>query len=156
MQILGLLGMYFDAAVVFVTNSSLLFRLTMAILCFQKSLGLSLKSLRSLFAQPNIPGNCVTLWKRPVRRLSAQLKKKLVAFLLLLLWICRKALSKFSSLSHKIDDKAEATYCIAQQQRWSVGRPIISQWMTYNELAQLKFKKKNKINHIELYRGMLY
>ena len=33
MQILGLLGMYFDAAVVFVTNSSLLFRLTMAILC---------------------------------------------------------------------------------------------------------------------------
>ena len=33
MQILGLLGMYFDAAVVFVTNSSLLFRLAMAILC---------------------------------------------------------------------------------------------------------------------------
>ena len=32
MQILGLLGMYFDAAVVFVTNSSLLFRFAMAIL----------------------------------------------------------------------------------------------------------------------------
>ena len=39
MQILGLLGMYFDAAVVFVTNSSLLFRFAMAILwtcCVQK------------------------------------------------------------------------------------------------------------------------
>ena len=33
MQILGLLGMYFDIAVVFVTNSSLIFRLAMAILC---------------------------------------------------------------------------------------------------------------------------
>ena len=33
MLILGLLGMYFDAAVVFVTNSSLLFRLVVAILC---------------------------------------------------------------------------------------------------------------------------
>ena len=33
MQILDLLGMYFDAAVVFVTNSLLLFRLAMAILC---------------------------------------------------------------------------------------------------------------------------
>ena len=33
MLILGLLGMYFDAAVVFVTKSSLLFRLAMAILC---------------------------------------------------------------------------------------------------------------------------
>ena len=32
MQILGLFDMYFDAAVVFVTNSSLLFRLAMAIL----------------------------------------------------------------------------------------------------------------------------
>ena len=32
MQILDLLGMYFDAAVVFVTNSSLLFRFTLAIL----------------------------------------------------------------------------------------------------------------------------
>ena len=32
MQILGLLGMYFDAAVVFVTNFLLLFRLAMAIL----------------------------------------------------------------------------------------------------------------------------
>jgi hypothetical protein len=33
MQILGLLGMHFDAAVVFVTNSLLLFRLALAILC---------------------------------------------------------------------------------------------------------------------------
>ena len=38
MQILGLLGMYFDAAVVFVTNSSLLFRLAMAILIFRLAL----------------------------------------------------------------------------------------------------------------------
>ena len=34
MLILGLLGMYFDAVVVFVTNSSLLFRFAMAILWF--------------------------------------------------------------------------------------------------------------------------
>ena len=33
MLILDLLGMYFDAAVVFVTKSSLLFRLALAILC---------------------------------------------------------------------------------------------------------------------------
>ena len=33
MLILGLLGMYFDAAVVFVTKSLLFFRLTVAILC---------------------------------------------------------------------------------------------------------------------------
>ena len=33
MQILGLLGMYFDAVVVFVTNSSLLVRFSVAILC---------------------------------------------------------------------------------------------------------------------------
>ena len=32
MQILGLLGIYFDALVVFVTSHSLLFRLTLAIL----------------------------------------------------------------------------------------------------------------------------
>ena len=36
MLILDLLGMYFDAAVVFVTNSSLLLRLAVAILCTQK------------------------------------------------------------------------------------------------------------------------
>ena len=35
MLILDLLGMYFDAAVVFVTNSSLFFRLAVTILCFQ-------------------------------------------------------------------------------------------------------------------------
>ena len=42
MLILGLLGMYFDAAVVFVTKSSLFFRLAVAILCqkaFRKSQG---------------------------------------------------------------------------------------------------------------------
>jgi hypothetical protein len=33
MQILGLLGMYFDAVVVFVAKFSLLFRLALAILC---------------------------------------------------------------------------------------------------------------------------
>ena len=33
MLILGLLGMYIDAAVVFFTNSSLLFRMAMAVLC---------------------------------------------------------------------------------------------------------------------------
>ena len=33
MLILGLLGMYFDAAVVFVTNSKLFVRLAVAILC---------------------------------------------------------------------------------------------------------------------------
>ena len=35
MQILGLLGMYFDAAVVFITNYSLLFRFAMAILWYE-------------------------------------------------------------------------------------------------------------------------
>jgi hypothetical protein len=33
MLILGLLGMYFDAAVEFVTSQTLLFRLALAILC---------------------------------------------------------------------------------------------------------------------------
>ena len=36
MLILGLLGMYFDAAVVFVTKSSLFFRLAVAILCYMR------------------------------------------------------------------------------------------------------------------------
>ena len=35
MLILGLLGMYFDAAVVFVTSQTLLLRLALAILCKQ-------------------------------------------------------------------------------------------------------------------------
>ena len=35
MLILGLLGMYFDAAVVFVMKSSLFFRLAVAILCVE-------------------------------------------------------------------------------------------------------------------------
>ena len=34
MLILGLLGMYFDAAVVFFTISSLLFRMAVAVLCY--------------------------------------------------------------------------------------------------------------------------
>ena len=38
MLILGLLGMYFDAAVVFVTNSSLFFRLAVAILWFVRQI----------------------------------------------------------------------------------------------------------------------
>ena len=38
MQILDLLGMYFDAVVVFVTNSSLLFRFAVAILCYESVL----------------------------------------------------------------------------------------------------------------------
>ena len=37
MLILGLLGMYFDAAVVFVTSQTLLFRLALAILCVELS-----------------------------------------------------------------------------------------------------------------------
>ena len=38
MLILGLLGIYFDAVVVFVTKSSLLFRLAVAILCYLRLL----------------------------------------------------------------------------------------------------------------------
>ena len=38
MQILVLLGMYFDAVVVFVTSQTLLFRLDLAILCLQGTL----------------------------------------------------------------------------------------------------------------------
>ena len=34
MLILGLLGMYFDAVVVFVTSQTLLFRLALTILCY--------------------------------------------------------------------------------------------------------------------------
>ena len=43
MLILGLLGMYFDAAVVFVTKSLLFFRLAMAILCNLKDAKLIFK-----------------------------------------------------------------------------------------------------------------
>ena len=38
MQILVLLGMYYDALVVFVTSQTLLFRLDLAILCLQGTL----------------------------------------------------------------------------------------------------------------------
>ena len=52
MQILGLLGMYFDAAEVFVKKSSLLFRLALAILCSEteseKSEGNSRKDFNPL------------------------------------------------------------------------------------------------------------
>ena len=41
MQILDLSGMYFDAAVVFVIKSSLLFRLALAILCEEQCFGRS-------------------------------------------------------------------------------------------------------------------
>ena len=40
MLILGLVGMYIDAAFVFVTNSLLLFRLALAILCIKSWSGL--------------------------------------------------------------------------------------------------------------------
>ena len=43
MLILGLLGMYFDAAVVFVTKSSLLFRLAVAILWPPALVGIMLR-----------------------------------------------------------------------------------------------------------------
>jgi hypothetical protein len=44
MLILGLLGMYFDAAVVFVTSQTLLFRLALAILCCTKFLFIELET----------------------------------------------------------------------------------------------------------------
>ena len=43
MQILVLLGMYFDAVVVFVTSQTLLFRLALAILCNRGLLPMFLK-----------------------------------------------------------------------------------------------------------------
>ena len=43
MLILGLLGMYFDAAVLFVTSQTLLFRLVLAILCLANFASLSWK-----------------------------------------------------------------------------------------------------------------
>ena len=46
MLILGLLGMYFDAAVVFVTSQTLLFRLALAILCFDVKFNPTLISLQ--------------------------------------------------------------------------------------------------------------
>ena len=49
MLILGLLGMYFDAAVIFVMNSSLLFRLAVAILCFGTKLSNCNSSTEFLF-----------------------------------------------------------------------------------------------------------
>ena len=51
MQILGLLGMYFDAAAVFVTNSSLLFKFAKAILCLDYVSG------ECLFMKTNLPLN---------------------------------------------------------------------------------------------------
>ena len=52
MLILGLLGMYFDAAVVFVTNSLLLFRLAVVILCVEGSAVIRVKS--------KVPRSCDT------------------------------------------------------------------------------------------------
>ena len=53
MLILGLLGMYFDAAVVFVTNSSLLFRLAVAILCLNGLLSCNWFSNYTLLKKAN-------------------------------------------------------------------------------------------------------
>ena len=50
MQILDLLGMYFDAAVVFVTSQKLLFRLALAILGTQNCLELSKSSMAANFS----------------------------------------------------------------------------------------------------------
>ena len=52
MLILGLLGMYFDAAVVFVTNSSLLFRLAVAILWTLESRRVKIKKSRKCILCP--------------------------------------------------------------------------------------------------------
>ena len=54
MQILGLLGMYFDAAVVFVTSHSLLFTLALAILCYEKLF---------FFLESQQLQNCRNCWK---------------------------------------------------------------------------------------------
>ena len=56
MLILGLLGMYFDAAVVFVTKSSLFFRLAVAILwalCFLGIFAIDYFTLTLKTPQPN-------------------------------------------------------------------------------------------------------
>ena len=45
MLILGLLGMYFDAAVVFFTNSSLFFRMAMAVLWCSSNLAIKLNAV---------------------------------------------------------------------------------------------------------------
>ena len=54
MQILGLLGMYFNAVVVFVTSHSLLFTLALAILCYEKL---------SVFFESQQLQNCRNCWK---------------------------------------------------------------------------------------------
>ena len=65
MQIVGLLNMYFDAAVVFVTNSLLLFRWALAIMCNGSN------STRALFVGRATEAVCfcsyylVTISKRP-------------------------------------------------------------------------------------------
>ena len=51
MLILDLLGMYFDAAVVFVTSHSLLFRLALAILCLRVSFPLSICNISKTMDQ---------------------------------------------------------------------------------------------------------
>ena len=58
MLILVLLGMYFDGAVVFVTKSSLFFRLAVAILCEITIFGLKVKvksGLENFFLKSNKP-----------------------------------------------------------------------------------------------------
>ena len=53
MLIVGLLGMYFDAAVVFVTSQTLLFRLALAILCTNK---VDLKPRHTLIVPSKLKG----------------------------------------------------------------------------------------------------
>ena len=50
MLILGLLGMYFDAAVVFATSQTLLFRLALAILCIKRDI---IKILSEFISEKN-------------------------------------------------------------------------------------------------------
>ena len=58
MLILGLLAMYFDAAVVFVMKSSLLFRLAVAILCIV-TIFFNLKIQKRIVVATIIGGNMV-------------------------------------------------------------------------------------------------
>ena len=54
MLILGLLGMHFDAVVVFVTKSSLFFRLAVAILCVMTASMMVEAYLYKSFSKPSL------------------------------------------------------------------------------------------------------
>ena len=62
MLILGLLGMYFDAAVVFVTNSSLFFRLAVAILCWSMFRLKAVTKFGSRFYRKEKRPSCAFWW----------------------------------------------------------------------------------------------